>query len=121
MFDFFKDLYYELNGIDSNAVAEERKNKLIEKRKNRFIFSTKAKIIVVVFGILYLVIMGLNVAGLKETGGLSVGFVLRTLLLVAVDISCLVCLLIGKKKMEIAALILIIVFVITQYLTIIFL
>lgn len=121
MFDFFKDIYYELNGIDSNSIQEERRKKREEKRKERFIFSKSAKVIVFIFGILYLIVGIINMTIMKENAAWNVVQIIRLMLLSICDIACLVCLSIGKKKTEIIALILIFVFIVVQYFTIILL
>lgn len=121
MFDFFRDMYFEYRGVDSNAAKEERENKLKEKKKDKFIFSKSSKVIVFVLGILYLIIAWFNVATMKEIGALNAYKVIRLLFLTSCDIASLVCLAISKKKTEIAALILILVFVLTQYFTTLFL
>ena len=116
MFDFFKDVYLEARGIDSDVAKAERDARLEEKKKSRFIFSKGGKLIVFAFGIFYLIVSALNISVLKSTGALTAGKILQIIFLSGCDIACLVCLLVGKKKTEIAALILVIVFVVAFYL-----
>lgn len=117
MFDFFKDVYYEIKGIDSSIVREEQKKKQLEAKKDRFIFSKSAKVLVFIFGILYLVMSMINIAVMIESGEPSAIHIVRVVLLSLCDIACLICLAINEKKTEIAALILMFVFVIAQYFT----
>ena len=121
MFDFFRDIALEMSGIDSKAAKEEREEKREEKRKQRFIFSRSAKVITFVFGILYLIVAGLNIAMMKQSGTMEFVSIIRFSLLTICDIAAMVCLAIGKKKTEIAALILIFVFLIGQYFTVVLL
>lgn len=87
------------------------------RRKETFIFSRGAKVMAFVLGILYLLIAGFSVLAMKEAGALTAYRAFRFVLLAGCDIASLVCLAIGKKKTEIAALILIVLFVVTQYFT----
>lgn len=121
MFDFLRDIVLEAQGIDSIAAAKERSErrevkKALEK-KERFIFSKAVKVLVYIFGILYLIITGFGLLAMKEAGVLSIYHLFRSIFLVGCDITAIVCLAIGKKKAEIVALILILVFLITLYFT----
>lgn len=118
MFDFLKDIILEVNGIDSEAVKEEEKIAQEKKKKDRFIFSKKMKIFIFIFGIIYLLLAGFNIATIKAVGGLNLYIGMRFIVLILMDVSCMVCLVIGKKQTEIAALILIIIFILTQYFSI---
>lgn len=115
MFSLIRDLYLELSGVDSVAAEEERLLKREEKKKKRFIFSGGAKTIIFIFGALYFLVSVLSLVAMIEAGALSFGKVLRPILLSGIDVACLVCLAIGTKKTEIAALILAAVFAIALY------
>lgn len=120
MFDFFRDIILEASGIDPVAAAEVRSERKKAKKMERYIFSRGAKIIVFVFGVLYLVITWFSMKVMKDSGTLSALYLIRYIFLIACDIASLVCLAIGKKKAEVAALVLIVVFVVTQYFTVLF-
>lgn len=119
MFDFFRDIVLEAQGIDSSAAAKERsekrKVKKFLKKKERYIFSKGVKVLVYVFGIMYLIIAGLGLLAMKEAGILNVYHLIRSVFLVSCDIAALACLATGKKKAEVIALILVVVFLITLY------
>lgn len=115
MFDFFKEIYLEAKGVDVKALNDEKKREREEKKKNKLIFSTSTKIIIYVFGILYLFVAGVSIVLLKESGSLDLYNVIRFIFISLCDIAALICLAVGKKKTEIAALILIVLFMITQY------
>ena len=121
MFEFFKDMYLELKGIDSEAAAEERRRKEDEKRKNRFIFSGSAKAVTFVVGILYLVIAGILIALMVETGALNIAKLICYVFLILCDLSALICLAVGNKKTEIAAVILIGIFILMMYFSVFYL
>lgn len=87
------------------------------RRKETFLFSWGAKVMVFALGILYLLVAGFGVLTMKEAGALSAYRIIRFVLLAGCDIASLVCLAIGKKKTEIAALILIVLFGVAQYFT----
>ena len=116
MFDFFRDMVLEARGIDSEAAAEQRKGKKEPEHRERFIFSRSTKGIIFILGILYLVMGGMQIVVMKGQDGIAL-FMLQFVLLSILDISALVCLLLRNKKAEIAALILVIVFVVMKYLT----
>lgn len=121
MFEFFKDMYLELKGIDSAAAAEERRRQEAEKQKRRFIFSGSAKVLTFVVGILYLLIAGILIALMVETGSLSIDKIVCNAFLILCDLATLICLAVGKKKTEIAALILIGVFMLMMYISVFYL
>ena len=116
VFDFFRDMALELSGVDSEKAEREREEKRKIKKKNQFIFSAKSKIIIYAFGILYLVIGGINMTHLRGQERIA-ALILKFVFLSAVDIAGLICLTMRKRKTEIAALILIIIFVIVMYIT----
>lgn len=120
MFDFFRDIALELSGVDSKGAEQQRKDKLDEKRKDRFIFSKGAKVLVYIFGVLYLVAGATTISLAKTSGALNALMILRFIALTLLDVSSVVCLAIGKKKTEIVALILIVLFVLIQYFTTVF-
>ena len=125
MFDFFKEMTLELFGTDSDSVREIEKEKAEEKRKSRFIFSKTTKVVVYVLGVLYLAIGGfgiyvsLQVAKLTQdaTAGSNIWRYVKYGFLSLIDIAAMSCLFSGKKKGEIVALVLILVFVVTMYFT----
>lgn len=88
------------------------------RRRETFIFSRGAKVMTFVLGVLYLLIAGFGILTMKEAGALTAYRMIRFVLLAGCDIASLVCLAIGKKKTEIAALILIVLFGVTQYFTV---
>lgn len=121
MFDFFRDIALEMSGIDSKSAQEQREEKKEEKRKNRFIFSRSVKVIVFVFGVLYLVVAGINVSIMKQSDSMEIASLIRFAVLTICDIAAMVCLVVGNKKAEIIALILILLFLVGQYFSVILL
>lgn len=123
MFDFFKDVYLEVSGVDSTAAEAERSEKRTLKDqekegKKKIIFSRGTKLLVFVVGIFYLLVTGAGIIAMKEIGELDVVGIIQSILLSVCDIACLVCLAIGTKKTEIAAIILMVVFLFAQYFTV---
>lgn len=114
MFDFFKDVYYEVHGIDSKSIDCERREKRGKQNKEKFIFSSAQKAIILLLGVGYLLLFLLNtiVFGIKATGTL-----VTHILLLAIDIALCVCLMIRNKKTETAALVLMILFGLCLYVT----
>ena len=120
MFDFFKDVYLEAKGIDSDAIKKERlqiKNKTKEKK---YIFSSKTKVLIIILGIVYFFISTASLSILKFQKDMIM-LSIKFLILSIMDLAIITCLMIPKKKAEIIALIIIIVFVIITYFSIILL
>ena len=109
MFDFFKDLYLELSGLDLEKVNEERKKKEEEKRKNRYIFSSGAKRTIIIFGLFYLIISYYGIYTLIKTRNINL-LLIKFIVLSVIDLCGIVNLYINKKKNEIIALICLIIF-----------
>lgn len=125
MFDFFKDMALELSGTDSDLVREKEKEKLEERRKTKFIFSKTTKVVVYVLGVLYLVMGGFGIyvslqvgkSAQDVTAGLNILQCVKYGFLSLIDIAAMGCLFSGKRKAEIAALVLIVAFVVLMYST----
>ena len=125
MFDFFKDMALELSGTDSDLVREKEKEKLEERRKTKFIFSKTTKVVVYVLGVLYLIMGGFGIyvslqvgkSAQDVTAGLSILQCVKYGFLSLIDIAAMGCLFSGKRKAEIAALVLIVAFVVLMYST----
>lgn len=104
MFDFFKDAYVELSGLDREKVEEERK----AKKKNDGLFKRSTRSIITVVGLLYLVIAGLNIYNIILAG---IEFrIVKYFLLSIIDLFVLVTMQIKKKEMDRLALIGLIIF-----------
>lgn len=119
MFEFFRYMTDELSGIDTEAAYKEKKEKEEREREcekeNRIIFSKKAKKIVIGFAIFYVVITFTTLIAFKGVlGMISVLFYITKMMLA---IGVLISILIGKKKGEITALSLIVVFFLFLFLS----
>ena len=117
MFDFFREVSMELRGIDVEEVETKRKAKLEEKKKNRIFFPNSIKILVYVFGVLYFLFTIINVSLLLKYNALSTWKVIRYVFLCSCDIVTMVFISLKTKKSEIIAGILIAVFLVTMYTT----
>ena len=78
------------------------------------------KVLVYIFGALYLVAGATTISLAKTSGALNALMILRFIALTLLDVSSVVCLTTGKKKAEIVALILIVMFVLILYFTTVF-
>ena len=118
MFDFFKDMYWELRGVDSAKLKVAKQEKLLEKKESRFIFSKAVKNIVIVLAVLYVVLsISLAVTGWGNKG--SVMNVLMHISTSLIAIAVCACLIWGTKLGEIAALAGAFLFTLILYLTIV--
>lgn len=120
MFDFFRDMALEAMGKDSVEEERKRKEKRELERKKYCIFSRNTRIVIFAFGILYLVMGGTSLFASRQsmvgvTVGIGVFKYIKYAFLSAIDVAAMVCLLTGKKKAEIAALVLVIIFVVFMY------
>lgn len=103
MFDWFRDITYELGGIDSNAAKVERAAKKEQKKINRFIFSKTSKTVIIMMGSLY-IIMAMSFIFSK---GMAVKNILMTGVYIVMSmtaVTVILALVFGKKKGEIIAL-----------------
>ena len=63
MFDFFRDMYAELNGLDPDKIREKK-----SLRKKRFALSRVVKLTIRIVGIFYLIIAAINIIALFTNG-----------------------------------------------------
>ena len=63
MFDFFRDVYAELNGLDPDKIREEK-----SLLKKRFALSRVVKLTIRTVGIFYLIIVAINIIALFANG-----------------------------------------------------
>ena len=118
MFDFFNDIKLELDGrIDKEAVEKEKRDKRQQKYENKFIFSVRTKIIIFIVGILYLIMTGGILYFGISSKTLKLYTLVRYIFLYLIDIAGLICLAIKNKKTQIAALVLMLMFILLQYFT----
>lgn len=116
MFDIFRDIALELQGIDSEKAELEREKKRLEKKnrdkEEKVILPIWAKKIVSVIAIVYL---------LSCMGTLPIMFntniallAIRSVVQIVVAIAILILINIKNKKTEIASIVLIVIFFILQ-------
>ena len=117
MFDWFVDTAMELRGIDVNARKKLKEEKIRLEKENQYIFSKKIKILIIGMGILHLLMTGSVILATKGAG-LSSGYILKSIFLCIMDIATILALLIGKKKGEIVAVVLVIIFIATMYISV---
>lgn len=117
MFDWFVDTAMQLRGIDAKKVRREKEEKKRLREADKFIFSQKSKIVIAVMGVLYL-IMTVSLVAATKGEGLSMAYMIKSLFLGLIDIAALVAMLIGKKKGEIIAAVLVVIFVATMYISV---
>jgi len=116
MFDFFRDILLESQGIDSDKAQREKQGKREQKKLARFIFSRSAKTFIYIVGGFYIALAVFNIVSLWGTE--SKLSIVKYVFLSLVDLSILVSLAINKKRSEIYALIVIVVFLILLYVSI---
>ena len=117
MFEFMRDLLYDIGGIDTTAAKLMRDEKREEKKLSRHIFSKKAKALIITMGILYLII-SITMIAIAWNAGNGITTILINGTLSLIDLAVCVCLIFGTKKTEVAALIGGIAFIIFLYLSV---
>ena len=113
MFDIFRDIMLEAKGIDCELAEKERLQKKKEKEKDKIIFSKSVKVVIYVFSLFFIATSLLQIPVLIKTG--SVVFLIRSIVQIMTAIATMICLKIHKKKSEIVAIVLIVVFFLLQY------
>ncbi len=119
MFDWFREVFEEVGGIDPIQAKKERKEKKEEKKLNIFIFSKKMKILFIVLGLLYIIMAGSTVAALKETEG-ALLYIIKYIMQSIIAMIVIFALIFGKKKGEIVAVIGSFIFALGMFLSIVF-
>lgn len=115
VFDFFKDVYLEAQGIDSDEARKVREERKEIKKLGRYIFSKKMKISISFLAIIYLILVFITFK--LGVNSLSVMNVIKYIILSLISLSVVVLFLFKSKKTEIIALVLIIVFITGNYLS----
>lgn len=101
MFDFFKDVYYEMNGFDMDKVKEEKRLK--REAQENLIFDTKMKIIVgVIGGIMLLCYIATLLFGAVSK---NVFLVIKSVILILLTIGTIICVIINNKKVQLAGIV----------------
>lgn len=110
MFNLFKDMYFEAQGYDLNAMKQERLEKEQEKKKETLVLNKVAKHIIRGAGILFLLIGTISVSTYFENGEwLNIA---KYIFMITLDITAMVLVSIKKKDTEVAGIICSAVFVI---------
>lgn len=117
MFDWFKEVVMELNGIDSNAARKARMEKREQKKLDYFIFSPVMKALTIVLGVVYIIMAIGVISAVKNMALDSVGIIIRYVLMSIIAIVVIFSLIFGKKKGEIVALVGAFIFVVGMFLS----
>ena len=109
MFDFFKDIYLETHGIDSSRAMKENE----EKKEKKFLFSRKTKAIIIIMAVIFILMQIFQIMALIEKGGIEL--LAATIFLCMMAMAIVILLFIRNKKTEIAAAVLVGVFIVLDY------
>lgn len=105
MFDYFRYVMDEINGIDAEKAEEERREKERKNKEERYIFSKKAKIIIAVMGVFYFIISVFTLMSYRENGDVNIIGMLLSVAMGLLSAGVAVCMIIQKKIAEKYALI----------------
>lgn len=102
MFDFMKDLYFEMNDFDMDMIRKERKIKEEKENSETIIFKKKTKIVLMIIGIILFAvsILGLIISVHK----MDVSGIIKNIILMILYFVTMICLVIRKRQTEIVSL-----------------
>jgi len=125
MFEYFRDIANEMNGIDMKAARLEREERLAQEKLSRFIFSKKIRRTVVViccvsiFISISIIAVAVNTYRENYVGNENIfPVVIWNVLLIIISVIVGVSLLNGTKKGELIALVGSFIYVVLLYATI---
>lgn len=103
MFDFFKDLYLEMNDFDMEKVREERQLKIEEEKAETIIFKKKTKLWLLGVGAFFILfsVVGILISIEKN----NIGGIIKSATILTIDLITMVCMMIKTKQTEVASLI----------------
>ena len=113
MFDFFRDVYLEMQGIDSAEAEKERKEKKREKNADRILLPKSIKVTVYVMGVVFLILQATQI---KFTAAKGITSCFITAGLCALAVAAMVLISIRKKQTEIVGTVLVVLFIFLMYL-----
>lgn len=105
MFDFFKDIRNELNGIDTQIKMEKPK-----EEDKVFFFKKSTKRIIVVASITYILLTIFTICILLKTNESNVEYFIRSAIMIPLAVGIIVTSVIKKKKSEIISIVLLLFF-----------
>ena len=117
MFDFFKDMFHELGGVDTKATKMLRDEKREQEKLSRFLFTKGMKAFIYVVGASYLLFASAMVAASMGIVDNSF-YLIKYAVLIMIDIAICMCLLTGTRKGEIAAIVGGLLFVMLMFATV---
>jgi cytochrome b subunit of formate dehydrogenase len=116
MFDWFREIADEMHGINTDAARLEKLQKKELEKAERYIFSKKSKTWIIALSVLYIIIAGLSIFSIKNFEG-TMFIILKNIAMSAIALATIFALLIGGKKGELSALVLIFIFVFCLFLS----
>lgn len=105
MFDYFRYVADELNGIDGEKAAQFRKEKEEREKAEIYIFSKKAKLLFKILGLFFFIVSIFTLLFIKETDSDSILNVIITILQGIVSVEVAICMVIKKEKAELWGLV----------------
>mgnify|MGYP006973345966 FL=1 len=114
MFNYWKELGWELYGYDVAKMKNEKKQKKIEKEKNIIFLNRTTKIVINILSVIYLPICWLSLDGYYHTQN-YIGFFFY-ILMAFLDIGIIVLSNIKKRQTELIAIVGILIFILLNML-----
>lgn len=101
MFDYFRYIAEELNGIDAEKAEKLRKEREEKERADTYIFSKRAKRLFVILGVFFFVVSIFTLMYYSEHGSENVINIIISIIQGCVSAEVALCMIIKKKKAEI--------------------
>lgn len=103
MFEFFEDLYFELNGYDMEKIRQQKREKIEKERGETVIMKKQTKRIIAIFFLLNLLVCVISlIIAIKMY---DVGGIVKNILILITTIITILSLLFKGKSAEITAII----------------
>lgn len=114
MFNYWRELGWELHGYDVEKMKNEKKQKKIEEEQNIIFLNRTTKIVINILSVIYLPICWLSLDGYYHTQN-YIGFFLY-ILMAFLDIGIIVLSNIKKRQTELIAIVGILIFILLNML-----
>lgn len=113
MFDFFEDLYFELNGYDMEKIRQQKKEKLEREKGEIILISKQTKRIIAIFFLLNLLVCVISlIVAIKMY---DIGGIIKNVLILITTIITIMALLFKGKSAEVTAIVFMVITIILTF------
>lgn len=113
MFDFFEDLYFELNGYDMEKIRQQKLEKLEKEKRETILMTKQTKRIIGIFFLINLLVCVISlIVAIKLY---DVGGIVKNILILITTIVTILSLLFKGKSAEVTAIIFMVLTIILTF------